>query len=180
MWLCPTALKCTYGRYIFHTLSRWAILTSLLTTGLFLAAGTTHVALLRAYIVVFAVLLLVTMLAVQPELAQERAHPGGDGQDQGVRFSSGFLFLVTVGAAAMDVGRLHQSNNVRLALSVLALCVFATALGFQAWAMVVNPFFSPVIRIQAERGHCVITRGPYRWLRHPGYIAVVYCESRPF
>lgn len=41
------------------------------------------------------------------------------------------------------------------------------------WAMIVNPFFSPVIRIQAERGHHLITRGPYRWLRHPGYLAMI-------
>ena len=40
-------------------------------------------------------------------------------------------------------------------------------------AMIVNPFFSPVIRIQAERGHHVIARGPYRWLRHPGYLAML-------
>ncbi|MGH9397921.1 MAG: methyltransferase family protein [Terriglobia bacterium] len=39
--------------------------------------------------------------------------------------------------------------------------------------MIVNHFFSPVVRIQAERGHHVITRGPYRWLRHPGYLAML-------
>jgi hypothetical protein len=90
--------------YILRTLSRWAILTALLTSGLFLAAGTTRVTSLRAYLVVFSAMLLVTMLAVCPELAQERANPAGEGKDQGVRFGSGFLFLVTVGAAAMDVG----------------------------------------------------------------------------
>jgi hypothetical protein len=39
--------------------------------------------------------------------------------------------------------------------------------------MIVNPFFSPAIRIQSERGHCVIRRGPYRFLRHPGYLAML-------
>jgi protein-S-isoprenylcysteine O-methyltransferase Ste14 len=33
----------------------------------------------------------------------------------------------------------------------------------------VNRFFSPVVRIQAERGHQVIRRGPYGFIRHPGY-----------
>ena len=32
-------------------------------------------------------------------------------------------------------------------------------LSFQIWAMIVNPFFSPVIRIQAERSH---RRNPFR------------------
>jgi len=66
-------------------LSRWAILTALLTAGLFLAAGTTQVTSLRVYIAVFSTMLVVTMLAVRPERAQERTHPGGEGKDQGVR-----------------------------------------------------------------------------------------------
>ncbi len=42
-------------------------------------------------------------------------------------------------------------------MSMIALVVFAAALAFKMWAMVVNPFFSPVVRIQEERGHSVIT-----------------------
>jgi protein-S-isoprenylcysteine O-methyltransferase Ste14 len=32
-----------------------------------------------------------------------------------------------------------------------------------------NRFFSGVVRIQVDRGHHVVTSGPYRWVRHPGY-----------
>jgi len=32
---------------------------------------------------------------------------------------------------------------------------------------------SPALRIQTERGHSVITRGPYRIVRHPGYFAML-------
>jgi hypothetical protein len=39
--------------YVFPTLTRWAILTGLLMAGLFLAAGTTGIPMLRAYIAVF-------------------------------------------------------------------------------------------------------------------------------
>ncbi|MGH9469710.1 MAG: methyltransferase family protein [Terriglobia bacterium] len=138
-----------------------------------LAAGTTRLPMLRAYVAVFSVVLLITMLAVDPELASERAHPGATGQDARARFGAGFLFLVTVGFAAMDVGRLHQSDSVPGTVSMIVLVAFAAALGLQVWAMVVNPFFSPVVRIQAERSHHVITRGPYRWLRHPGYLAML-------
>lgn len=159
--------------YVLRTLGRWAVLAGLLAAALFLAAGTTHIPMLRAYLVVFLVMLLVTMLAVDPGLAHERAHPQAGGQDGRSRFGAGFLFLVTVGFAAMDVGRLHQSDAVPIPVSMIALAVFAAALGLQVWAMIVNPFFSPVIRIQAERGHHVITCGPYRWLRHPGYLAMI-------
>jgi protein-S-isoprenylcysteine O-methyltransferase Ste14 len=159
--------------HIFRTLVRWAVLTGLLAAVLFLAAGTARITTLRIYVAVFSALLLVTMLAVDPGLAQERAHPGAGAQGTRVRFGAGFLFLVTVGFAAMDVGRLHRSDAVPIAVSMIALVLFAVALAFQAWAMIVNPFFSPVTRIQADRGHRVITEGPYRFLRHPGYLAML-------
>jgi protein-S-isoprenylcysteine O-methyltransferase Ste14 len=73
--------------------------------------------------------------------------------------------------AALDVGRLHLSNHVPLALSVIALVMYIAGSGFQAWAMSVNSFYSPVIHVQAELGHSVVTRGPYRILRHPAYFA---------
>jgi protein-S-isoprenylcysteine O-methyltransferase Ste14 len=37
------------------------------------------------------------------------------------------------------------------------------------WATRVNRFFSAFIRIQKDRGHQVVSDGPYRFIRHPGY-----------
>lgn len=37
------------------------------------------------------------------------------------------------------------------------------------WAMLVKRFFSGVARVQSERDHALVTGGPNRWLRHPGY-----------
>jgi protein-S-isoprenylcysteine O-methyltransferase Ste14 len=42
-----------------------------------------------------------------------------------------------------------------------------------AWAQAVNPFFEPGVRIQTERAQRVITSGPYRVVRHPGYSAAI-------
>ena len=36
-----------------------------------------------------------------------------------------------------------------------------------------NAYLSPVVRIQTERGHTVISTGPYRYVRHPIYAAMV-------
>ena len=49
---------------------------------------------------------------------------------------------------------------------------FLASMGF-TWAMVSNRFFSTMVRIQQERGHAVATRGPYRYMRHPGYLAFI-------
>ncbi len=41
------------------------------------------------------------------------------------------------------------------------------------WAMLANAFFSAVVRIQHERGHQVVSHGPYAAVRHPAYAASV-------
>jgi len=52
----------------------------------------------------------------------------------------------------------------------LGLLVFLSGFVLSTWAMVENRFFSSVVRIQTERGHTVCDSGPYRWVRHPGYL----------
>ncbi len=49
----------------------------------------------------------------------------------------------------------------------------AAALGFAGWSMRQNAFFSTTVRIQTERGHTVCRSGPYRLVRHPGYLAFI-------
>lgn len=57
----------------------------------------------------------------------------------------------------------------------LILAVLVAILGtlFTLWAMVVNPFFSGIVRIQRERGHTVASEGPYQYIRHPGYLGML-------
>jgi protein-S-isoprenylcysteine O-methyltransferase Ste14 len=57
----------------------------------------------------------------------------------------------------------YVAGNV---LTIVAL----TVLG---WAMASNRFFQQTVRIQVEREHQVVTAGPYRYVRHPGYVAVI-------
>jgi protein-S-isoprenylcysteine O-methyltransferase Ste14 len=45
--------------------------------------------------------------------------------------------------------------------------------GIIVWAMGANAFFSPMVRIQEERGHRVADGGPYRIIRHPGYVGAI-------
>jgi protein-S-isoprenylcysteine O-methyltransferase Ste14 len=160
-------------RQPFRLLLRWGLITASLSGLLFLAAGTSHTAALRVYLALFSGWLLVTMLAVDPRLARERAHPRKAGIDNGLRFATGFLFLLTLTVAALSVGRLHLGLNVPTRLRDAALVVFAFSGSLQTWAMIVNPFFSPIVRLQPECGHRVIAAGPYRFMRHPGYLAML-------
>ncbi|MHC4427184.1 MAG: methyltransferase family protein [Planctomycetota bacterium] len=44
---------------------------------------------------------------------------------------------------------------------------------FMLWAMIVNPYLEGEVRIQTERGHRVITTGPYAIVRHPMYVGLI-------
>src|ERR1700730_18388960 len=93
--------------------------------------------------------------------------------DPGMRITASCLFLLTLTTAAVDVGRLHTSHNMPASLRFVALILFTLSGSLQAWAMALNPFFSPGVRLQEERGHHVIDSGPYRYLRHPGDLAML-------
>lgn len=48
------------------------------------------------------------------------------------------------------------------------------------WAMIVNTHFETSVRIQNDRGHKVITTGPYKIVRHPGYVgAMLWLVATP-
>jgi protein-S-isoprenylcysteine O-methyltransferase Ste14 len=61
-----------------------------------------------------------------------------------------------------------------LQIAALAVCVIGQALF--VWAMASNAYFSQVVRIQSDRGHTVISNGPYRLVRHPGYAGMILFE----
>jgi protein-S-isoprenylcysteine O-methyltransferase Ste14 len=139
-------------------------------------AGTTQLTSLRAYLASFSLVLLVTMLAVDPQLARERSQPGPDSSTSHLRAVSGVFFLLTLISASFLVGRTH-TLVAPTAFRWIALAIFTCSSSLQTWAMIANPFFSPVVRIQADRGHKLIDSGPYRLMRHPGYFAM--CISVP-
>jgi len=154
-------------RQPFPFLLRWGLITTSLAALLFLAAGTTHLPSIRSYLAIFSSLLLTTMLTVDPHLAKERTRPEATAIDDGLRVAAGLLFLLTLTLAVFFVGRLRFDFDMPNPVSEAALVAVALSVSLQTWTMVVNPFFSPVVRIQTERGHRVITDGPYRFMRHP-------------
>ena len=45
---------------------------------------------------------------------------------------------------------------------------------FMFWTMRTNSFAAPVVKIQTEHGHTVITTGPYTIVRHPLYFGALF------
>ena len=139
---------------------------------LFGAAGTFAVPMFWAYLVLFAVLCVAASGAVyllSPDLVKERVRPGEGEQDRVTVRALYLLMFLQLLLAGLDVGRLHWSAIVPFPLQILGLVGFAMGTGLTTWAMLVNRFFSSAVRLQPDRGQHVVTSGPYRLVRHPGY-----------
>jgi protein-S-isoprenylcysteine O-methyltransferase Ste14 len=61
------------------------------------------------------------------------------------------------------------SSIFSLPVRILSLVITLAGYALAAYALIENPFFSGMVRIQTDRGHQVVSSGPYRWVRHPGY-----------
>ena len=111
------------------------------------------------------------MLVMDPDFRKERMTLGRrGGNDRSMRVLIMPFVLLHVVVAALDVGRFGWSGSVPVAVHVAGLIGYCAGLGLAVWAMAVNRFFAPVVRLQSERGHHVIDKGPYRFIRHPGYL----------
>jgi protein-S-isoprenylcysteine O-methyltransferase Ste14 len=81
--------------------------------------------------------------------------------------------VATLPVAALDAGRFHGSAVPWWAV-VAGYAADLIAVAGTTWAQAVNPFFEPGVRIQNERRHQVIDTGPYRLVRHPGYVSALF------
>ena len=139
---------------------------------LFAAAGRIDLPMFWVYLAVLGGVCAASLLLIDEDLGQERLRPGG--KPVGLRLRLVFLLCIAHWAiAGLDRGRFHWSGHIPLLVRSVAIIVFAAGLSLFIWAMHVNRFFSSVARIQRERGHRLITNGPYRWVRHPGYAGAI-------
>ena len=138
--------------------------------------------LVLAVSVFYYISLLVLGLKYSPEVLKERAtslRAAGDSWDRFI-FPAYILSTIVLNiVAGLDAGRFGWSA-VPVIVQYLAfpfvLCTYALPI----WAVLSNPFASVVARIQDERGHQVISKGPYRYVRHPMYTSsLIYGISFP-
>jgi protein-S-isoprenylcysteine O-methyltransferase Ste14 len=78
---------------------------------------------------------------------------------------AGTLVLVIAGLDEL----LGWSPSFGIPLKTLSLGILLAGYALGSYALIENRFFSGMVRIQTDRGHQVVSTGPYRWIRHPGY-----------
>ena len=82
------------------------------------------------------------------------------------------LYLVLPLVAGLDV-RFGWTRELGVAWNLAGAVVLAAGLGLGGWAMIANAYFSTAVRIQSDRGQTVCRSGPYRFVRHPGYMGFI-------
>ncbi|MGE5603554.1 MAG: methyltransferase family protein [Nitrososphaerales archaeon] len=131
-----------------------------------------------AVMTVWTAAMAIVVLHYHPELLAERlARRKGDRSwDAAIVGLVGLVTLVRYILAGLDQ-RYGWTGGLPLGvqLTALALCVLGNDILF-VWAAAVNTFFSRITRIQSERGHTVVTEGPYRFVRHPAYAGTILYE----
>jgi len=84
----------------------------------------------------------------------------------------GLGIALTPLVAGLDA-RFGWSPPFNLPTKILSLVIILAGYVLGSYALLENRFFSCMVRIQTERGHQVVSSGPYRWMRHPGYAGVL-------
>lgn len=107
-----------------------------------------------------------------PDLLKERARsmqlPDTESWDRVLAplLALGGILIVLV--AGLD-RRFEWTTPFAYAIRIASIIPLILGYVLGTWAMWENRFFSGVVRIQTDRGHHVVTTGPYRLVRHPGY-----------
>jgi protein-S-isoprenylcysteine O-methyltransferase Ste14 len=85
-------------------------------------------------------------------------------------------FLMAFGAilvAGLDGGRFRWSGEMPVVFVVAAYMIYLFGNGLASWSAGSNPYFSSESRLQVDRDQKVTRQGPYRFVRHPAYLATV-------
>lgn len=154
-----------------------AMLLLVQMVALFVPAGRLDWGMAWAYIVLYVGMIAVNaaiLLPRSPEMIAERgrAKEGTKTWDKQVSTAFGLFSLSILVVAGLDQ-RFGWSPVFLLSVQIVALALVALATAVFSWAMLSNPFFSSLVRIQKERGHTVASSGPYQIVRHPGYASQV-------
>jgi protein-S-isoprenylcysteine O-methyltransferase Ste14 len=131
---------------------------------------------------VLVVLLTVWALAANPALIEERLRPGKGMKrwDKWYFAISTLAYFGSLTVAALDAGRFGWTQELSVSVYAAGLATYALGQAIFLWAKWTNQFFSSVVRIQTERGHTLCQDGPYRLVRHPGYVGgIVFGLSTP-
>jgi protein-S-isoprenylcysteine O-methyltransferase Ste14 len=110
-----------------------------------------------------------------PELLAERMRPLMRAEQPAAdkKFIVVFGLTALIWLVAIGLDARWRASEVPIGLQALGFAMLVGSSVFIMWVMHENSFASAVVRVQTERGHRVVSSGPYAWVRHPMYSGTI-------
>lgn len=167
-------------RGVVHWLIREVLGVVFVALTLFIPAGTVAWPMGWALVALYAIWVAANawlLIPRSPSLLVERASRKKSAKtwDTVILSICGLATIAKHIIAGLDL-RFGWTEPIPLFVQLAALIVAALSYALVTWSMTANAFFSMVNRIQADRGHRVARGGPYRFVRHPGYVGTIAFE----
>jgi len=112
------------------------------------------------------------------DLTDQRASRvwGGEKWDKRILGALSLVSIVTFVVAGLDSGRFGWSGIVPIKVTIAGVVLMVAGQILFALAKRENAFFSSTAEIQSDRGHRICETGPYRFVRHPGYLGMLISQ----
>jgi protein-S-isoprenylcysteine O-methyltransferase Ste14 len=131
----------------------------------------------------FFIFITYIVLIDRKDLIRERLKPGKGMKtwDRIYYAISTPLFFVMFIISILDAGRFYWKPTIPLVIILLSIILYSVGQIIVIWAKKTNKFFSSVVRIQLDRKQTVCSSGPYKFIRHPGYLGgIIFTIVTPF
>jgi protein-S-isoprenylcysteine O-methyltransferase Ste14 len=145
---------------------------------LFAAAGSTHWLAAWLFLVTSAIIgpaCGLWLAWTDPALLAERMRPtlqaGQPAADK--KFMLVLVAVMLAWLIAIGLDRRVHASDLPQALHAIGFLMYLLSTALVMWVFRENSFAAPVVRVQAERGHHVISTGPYAIVRHPMYGSIM-------
>lgn len=141
---------------------------------LFLSAWTIKWIWAWIFILTGVLILIINMVVIPSEVIEERGRKKENVKkwDKILTTINSFPYIGIYILSGLDY-RFNWSINFNISIHITGLLFFILGAMIFTWSMVSNKFFSTMVRIQTEREHQVATTGPYKIIRHPGYVGFI-------
>jgi protein-S-isoprenylcysteine O-methyltransferase Ste14 len=168
----------TPNKALIKTLAGILVTNVFIAVLLFAGAGRLNWKLGWLFVVVWGLLKVIFIILLRwhdPALLVERAtrHENTQPYDRWIVPVYFVFSFGTILVAGLDGGRFRWSGDMSIALIIIAYVIYLFGNFLASWAVSANPFFSSESRLQMDRNQIVTRLGPYRFVRHPAYLATV-------
>ncbi|MCJ7448781.1 MAG: isoprenylcysteine carboxylmethyltransferase family protein [Bacteroidales bacterium] len=126
------------------------------------------------YLCTYVLIIIINAFILPADLIEERGKTKENVKkwDRVIMTLNIFPALGMLVVAGLDY-RLSWSPAIANWIHVSALILMILGHAFFSWSMISNRFFSTAVRLQYDRSHQVATSGPYKYVRHPGYVGFI-------